>query len=139
MWPNPHFPADLVTLAEETLNGKFHFFCSGFFSIYALWALCPLPRTPPVFPTLFRVNWDNFGSQTQTLRSKSFFVFRISKKVNLGTTGVIFNSLNPPHLNRMDQKSSSKYFSKIREKISLAKSQLDQNYIWKAYNIMLGR
>ena len=29
MWPNPHFPADLVTLTEEILNGKLHFWCSA--------------------------------------------------------------------------------------------------------------
>ena len=28
MWPNPHFPADLVTFAEKILNGKLHFLCS---------------------------------------------------------------------------------------------------------------
>ena len=25
MWPNPQFPADLVTFTEEMLNEKFHF------------------------------------------------------------------------------------------------------------------
>ena len=25
MWPNPQFPADLVTFTEEVLNGKLHF------------------------------------------------------------------------------------------------------------------
>ena len=28
MCPNPQFPADLVTLTEEILNGKFQFLCS---------------------------------------------------------------------------------------------------------------
>ena len=28
MWPNPQFPADLVTITEEILNGKLHFLCS---------------------------------------------------------------------------------------------------------------
>ena len=27
MWPNPHFPVDLVT-SEEIFNGKFHFLCN---------------------------------------------------------------------------------------------------------------
>ena len=27
MWPNPQFPADLVTFTEEILNGKLHFLC----------------------------------------------------------------------------------------------------------------
>ena len=26
MWPNPQFPADLVTFAEKILNGKLYFF-----------------------------------------------------------------------------------------------------------------
>ena len=28
MWPNPQFPADLVTLTEEIHHGKLHFLCS---------------------------------------------------------------------------------------------------------------
>ena len=28
MWPNPHFPADLVTFTEEIRNRKLHFLCS---------------------------------------------------------------------------------------------------------------
>ena len=28
MWPNSQFPADLVTLTEEIVNGKLHFLCS---------------------------------------------------------------------------------------------------------------
>ena len=30
MWPNPQFPADLVTFTEEILNGKLHFLCNDF-------------------------------------------------------------------------------------------------------------
>ena len=29
MWPNPQFPADLVTFTEEILNEKLYFLCSG--------------------------------------------------------------------------------------------------------------
>ena len=29
MWPNQQFPADLVTITDEILNGKLHFQCSG--------------------------------------------------------------------------------------------------------------
>ena len=29
MWPDPQFPADLVTFSGEILNGKLHFLCSG--------------------------------------------------------------------------------------------------------------
>ena len=28
MWPNPQFPADLVTFTEEILNVKLNFLCS---------------------------------------------------------------------------------------------------------------
>ena len=28
MWPNPQFPADLVTFTEQILNVKLHFLCS---------------------------------------------------------------------------------------------------------------
>ena len=28
MWPNPQFPADLVTFTKEILKGKLHFLCS---------------------------------------------------------------------------------------------------------------
>ena len=28
MWPNPQFPADLVTLTEQIHHGKLHFLCS---------------------------------------------------------------------------------------------------------------
>ena len=28
MWPDPQFPADLVTFTEEILNAKLHFLCS---------------------------------------------------------------------------------------------------------------
>ena len=28
MWPNPQFPADLVTFTKEIFNGKLHFLCS---------------------------------------------------------------------------------------------------------------
>ena len=28
MWPNPQFPADLVTFTKEILNGKLHFLSS---------------------------------------------------------------------------------------------------------------
>ena len=33
MWPNPQETVDLVTFAEEILNGKLHFFCSYTFVI----------------------------------------------------------------------------------------------------------
>ena len=34
MWPNPQFPADLVTFTEEIFHGKLSFLCSVSASIY---------------------------------------------------------------------------------------------------------
>ena len=31
MWPNPQFPADLITVTEKTLNENPHFLCSGIY------------------------------------------------------------------------------------------------------------
>ena len=45
MWPNPQFPADLVTYTEEIHNGKLHFSCS--FILY------------PASIYLFKVNNEN--------------------------------------------------------------------------------
>ena len=36
MWPNPKFPADLVTFTEEIVNEKLHFLCSGICSFFIL-------------------------------------------------------------------------------------------------------
>ena len=36
MWPNPQFPADLITSTEEVLHGKLHFLCSDG-AIFELW------------------------------------------------------------------------------------------------------
>ena len=33
MWPNPQFPADLVTYTEEILNEKLRFLCSVIYII----------------------------------------------------------------------------------------------------------
>ena len=34
MWPNPQFPADMVTFTEEILNGKLHFLSSISFEVW---------------------------------------------------------------------------------------------------------
>ena len=34
MWPNPHFPEDLITFTEEILDRKLHFLCSVNFSSF---------------------------------------------------------------------------------------------------------
>ena len=44
MWPNPEFPADLVTFTEEILSGKIHFLCS-----------VNLPGPNYVFPQLIEI------------------------------------------------------------------------------------
>ena len=47
MWPNPQFPADLVTFAEEIPNGKLHFLRS----VLALGIIEPkLHKQPPKKP-----------------------------------------------------------------------------------------
>ena len=43
MWPNPQFPADLVTFTEETNNGKLHFLCSDKYTeclVYVQFTIC---------------------------------------------------------------------------------------------------
>ena len=42
MWPNPQETADLVTFAEEILNGKLHFLCSVGISneVEKLYSIC---------------------------------------------------------------------------------------------------
>ena len=40
MWPNPQFPADLVTFTEEILKGKFHFL----YSVNLIFSLCNQSR-----------------------------------------------------------------------------------------------
>ena len=47
MWPNPQFPADLVTLTEEILNGKLHFLCSE------MWILTLLQKVSSQCPEQF--------------------------------------------------------------------------------------
>ena len=38
MWPNPQFPAGLVTFTEEIPNGKLHFLCSAIYNIMVTFA-----------------------------------------------------------------------------------------------------
>ena len=33
MWPNPQFPADLITFTKEILNGKLHF-CAVLITVF---------------------------------------------------------------------------------------------------------
>ena len=37
MWPNPQFPADLVTFTEEILDGKLDFLCSAGYKLLNAW------------------------------------------------------------------------------------------------------
>ena len=49
MWPNPQFPADLVTFTEEILNGKRHFLCSDVrYKIYRVVTFTPKQLTSEV-------------------------------------------------------------------------------------------
>ena len=45
MWPNLQFPADLVKLTEEILNGKLHLLCSDI--LYVIPASSPSPESSP--------------------------------------------------------------------------------------------
>ena len=46
MWPNPQFPADLVTFTEKIHNGKLHFLCSDYCETLRLWPWISLTETP---------------------------------------------------------------------------------------------
>ena len=37
MWPNPQFPADLVTYTEEILDEKLDFLCSACYKLLNVW------------------------------------------------------------------------------------------------------
>ena len=37
MWPNPQFPADLVTFTGGNFNGKYDFWCSALIDFLKLW------------------------------------------------------------------------------------------------------
>ena len=45
MWPNPQFPADLVTFTEEILNKKLHFFAECSIEITRRLVSPELPKT----------------------------------------------------------------------------------------------
>ena len=66
MWPNPQETADLVTYAEEILNGKFQFFCGALLRSFSiLWKTSALTSilhpnslisSPTLINTLFTSN-----------------------------------------------------------------------------------
>ena len=45
MWPNPQFPADLVTFTEEIINGKVHLYSACEWVITKEWKLKQLTAT----------------------------------------------------------------------------------------------
>ena len=69
-WPNTQFPADLVTLTEEILNGKLHFLCSVSSSSQYLAQTAgddpfkklneELPRLRAINPTEYEMSADEF-------------------------------------------------------------------------------
>ena len=55
MWPNPQFPAHLVTFTEEILNGKLHFLCSESNKIFELTPSAPNPCHYHLYPSSYYV------------------------------------------------------------------------------------
>ena len=49
MWPNPQFPADLVTFTEEIINGKVHLYSACEWVITKEWKLKQLTATYFIF------------------------------------------------------------------------------------------
>ena len=68
MWPNPQFPADLVTFTEEIVNGDLHFLCSVTVLIFRL----------PVFSQYPRMHWSDRmrenTNQKKTPYSDTFYL-----------------------------------------------------------------
>ena len=76
MWPNPQFPADLVTFTKEILNGKLHFSCSGTCSVYLLL-------------TFQQVSWKSFWTE------KFWFpLLTLNKQMPIGCQYFLENSLH---------------------------------------------
>ena len=53
MWPNPQFPADLVTFTGEILTGKLQFLCSDLSEKNS--------RPGAKITTIFRLSWKYFS------------------------------------------------------------------------------
>ena len=67
MRSNPQFPVDLVTFADEILNGKLHFLCSVKFKFYACQFAIPqkyyddLCKTSKKAPAIASFLLDNYS------------------------------------------------------------------------------
>ena len=63
MWPNQKFPADLITLTEETLNWKLHFLSSITYTPVLVYIPCTLNISlnvtwkKPIESILFTLNY----------------------------------------------------------------------------------
>ena len=67
MWPNPEETADLVTVTEEILNGKFHFLCSEVITTYYI---------SGTQPWTFQRRWGFLQSDSRdNTKNLIFFIF----------------------------------------------------------------
>ena len=109
MWPNPSFPAVLVTFTEEILNGKLHFWCIVLFSkICRLkWSishhiiknlLCQREITVFRWGGLAS-HWSYRKAASVDSKHTSKYFFFISKQLALGwKIAKEHSGLNPPSL-----------------------------------------
>ena len=71
MWPNPQFPADLVTFTEEILNGKLHFlysvYCTRNIVQYIQKTILEIRYSEIAVSKIFKKIQHNFCFQTQSL------------------------------------------------------------------------
>ena len=68
MWPNPQFPADLITFTEEILNEKLHFLYSESKAIYMIIFHFPKFTMIP-------------AKNTQLYHSVAFVIFQLFVKI----------------------------------------------------------
>ena len=68
MWPNPQFPADLITFTEESLNEKLHFLYSESKAIYIIIFHFPKFTMIP-------------AKNTQLYHSVAFVIFQLFVKI----------------------------------------------------------
>ena len=79
MWPNPQFPADLVTFTEEILNRKLHFLWSVKFLIIFF------------SKVIWLFNIDYIGTNyVRTLKARNFFSDKLEKEFKIITRNVIY-------------------------------------------------
>ena len=79
MWPNPQFPAGLLTFTEEILHGKLCFLCS----VLPFNVLCPLKahmKVSVIRKKLLQGIYNLFRGITRGFNSTSIYLSKINKK-----------------------------------------------------------